>query len=385
MKIRRSIKEASTELLRDIKEHPWKYEYDSNDEESRQIYEEVCEELRRRTEKTVSSMPLRHSFKYTKEIVKEIKKHEKIKKYAIDNLPVKELIRHIERYEGKIVHYRGTVEKVLYTGLKDEFTLCFYAKYGVLSSGEILINYRGERVVEGDELDIWGVPKGIKTKKIFAYGEKNFPEIDLIYAEIKDNWIKRPLKLDKERVEAIKQKINMDEIIREKKETQKEERKQVLYGSIVIILLFSFFAWICIELSEEDPYTKPGPNDAYFALYCLGIIQTIDNYLNSWEYCVAHDDINGWRNTLKNLDTELDYYLKDITRFEDSSLSPLMRDYKCEFIIMLRYGKKFCAEGLKMIYTRDDSKTSEYIYLMGEQLKKCNSLMEQYTQANPIE
>ncbi|RLF97612.1 hypothetical protein DRN58_08465 [Thermococci archaeon] len=207
MKIRRSIKEASTELLRDIKEHPWKYEYDSNDEESRQIYEEVCEELRRRTEKTVSSMPLRHSFKYTKEIVKEIKKHEKIKKYAIDNLPVKELIRHIERYEGKIVHYRGTVEKVLYTGLKDEFTLCFYAKYGVLSSGEILINYRGERVVEGDELDIWGVPKGIKTKKIFAYGEKNFPEIDLIYAEIKDNWIKRPLKLDKERVESIKQKI----------------------------------------------------------------------------------------------------------------------------------------------------------------------------------
>jgi len=49
MKIRRSIKEASTELLRDIKEHPWKYEYDSNDEESKQIYEEVCEELRRRT------------------------------------------------------------------------------------------------------------------------------------------------------------------------------------------------------------------------------------------------------------------------------------------------------------------------------------------------
>lgn len=50
MKIRRSIKEASTELLRDIKEHPWKYEYDSNDEESKQIYEEVCEELRRRQE-----------------------------------------------------------------------------------------------------------------------------------------------------------------------------------------------------------------------------------------------------------------------------------------------------------------------------------------------
>jgi len=37
MKIRESIKEASTELLRDIKEHPWKYEYNVNDEESKQI------------------------------------------------------------------------------------------------------------------------------------------------------------------------------------------------------------------------------------------------------------------------------------------------------------------------------------------------------------
>jgi len=35
MEIRKSIKEASTELLKDIKEHPQKYEYDSNNEEGR--------------------------------------------------------------------------------------------------------------------------------------------------------------------------------------------------------------------------------------------------------------------------------------------------------------------------------------------------------------
>ena len=63
MEIRKSIKEASTELLKDIKEHPQKYEYDSNNEESRQIYEEVCEELRRRSKKIDM-----------KEIVKEINK-----------------------------------------------------------------------------------------------------------------------------------------------------------------------------------------------------------------------------------------------------------------------------------------------------------------------
>ena len=56
MEIRDSIKEASIELLRDIKEHPWKYEYDTNDKESKQIYEEVCEELRRRTKEEKGSI-----------------------------------------------------------------------------------------------------------------------------------------------------------------------------------------------------------------------------------------------------------------------------------------------------------------------------------------
>jgi len=66
MKIRDSIKEASIELLRDIKEHPWKY--DTNDEESKQIYEEVCEELRRRTREGKGKLEIIREFlKYLKE------------------------------------------------------------------------------------------------------------------------------------------------------------------------------------------------------------------------------------------------------------------------------------------------------------------------------
>jgi len=247
-------------------------------------------------------MPPRPSFKYMKEVAKEIKKHEKIKKYAIEKLSVKELTRYIKRYEGKIVHYRGTVNKVLYTGLKDEFTLCFYAKYGVLSFGNILINYRGERVGEGDELDIWGVPKGIKTKKIFAYGKENFPEIDLIYAEIKDNWIKRPLKLNEERVEAIKQKINMEEIIREKKETQKEERKQVLYGSVFLIALILVFSWICIELTEPEEISINIPNEEFF-VSDHGFVANVYINNSSNHFIVIY----GADYSLRYLDTEIAY------------------------------------------------------------------------------
>jgi len=168
-----------------------------------------------------------------------------LNQYTIDQLAVKELMRHIERYEGKIVHYKGSVSSVSYLGAKDEYRLTFFAIPGILSSGHILINYSGERVVEGDNLDVWGVVKGIKTITNNYGLEDHLPEMDMFYAEIKESGIPRPLKLNEGKVKLIRQRIDMKEAVEEKRKIEKEEEIP-LYGYVIgfIVLLLVGMALI---------------------------------------------------------------------------------------------------------------------------------------------
>ena len=110
---------------------------------------------------------------------------EDIKSKAIENLGYDELLRHNEEYIGEIVYYRGKVDQVS-ENWGGSYTLRIFVtkgEYG-LWEDDIWANYKGERVLEGDIVDIWGKVKGVKKYTTVLGSSRSIPEIDILHLEV---------------------------------------------------------------------------------------------------------------------------------------------------------------------------------------------------------
>ena len=93
-----------------------------------------------------------------------------------------DLMRNSHIYVGNIVYNRGEILQVN-ERRTDTYILRVATKQNTYGYHDdvIYVNYKGNRLLEGDIIDIWGKSKGLKTYKAILGNQITIPEIDSLY------------------------------------------------------------------------------------------------------------------------------------------------------------------------------------------------------------
>ncbi|MBP2202207.1 hypothetical protein J3E07_001648 [Methanococcus voltae] len=111
-------------------------------------------------------------------------------------VPYNDLFRHNSEYVGKLVHYRGKVLQVVVNGDKDydlrvatNFTerVGYDSKVTKMYNKDIIyVTYKGDILLEGDMVDIYGRVTGLKSYQNLVFDTVSIPEINAIKIEIEE-------------------------------------------------------------------------------------------------------------------------------------------------------------------------------------------------------
>jgi hypothetical protein len=110
---------------------------------------------------------------------------EEIKSGAV-TIPYDDLMRNNQAYVGKVAYYRGGVVQVSEV-YGDRYALRVATKeaeYLGYFENVIWVNYRGQRLLEGDIVDVWAEVKGLKTYTAVLGNEVTIPELDSLHLEL---------------------------------------------------------------------------------------------------------------------------------------------------------------------------------------------------------
>jgi hypothetical protein len=105
-----------------------------------------------------------------------------IKSKAI-TIPYDDLMRYNERYVGDIVYYRGKIMQIV-NSYGDNYTIRLATKqseYLGYSDNIIWVNYKGERLLEKDIIDVWGKVKGLQDYSALFGNQITIPAVDSLY------------------------------------------------------------------------------------------------------------------------------------------------------------------------------------------------------------
>ena len=93
-----------------------------------------------------------------------------------------DLMRHNDVYVGDIIYNRGEILQVN-ERRTDTYILRVATKQSTYGYHDdvIYVNYKGDRLLEGDLIDIWGISKGLKTYEAILGNQITIPEIDSLY------------------------------------------------------------------------------------------------------------------------------------------------------------------------------------------------------------
>ena len=93
-----------------------------------------------------------------------------------------DLMRHNDVYVGDIIYNRGEILQVN-ERRTDTYILRVATKQSTYGYHDdvIYVNYKGNRLLEGDLIDIWGKSKGLKTYEAILGNQITIPEIDSLY------------------------------------------------------------------------------------------------------------------------------------------------------------------------------------------------------------
>ena len=109
---------------------------------------------------------------------------EEIKSRAL-TIPYDDLMRNNDIYIGEIVYDRGEILQVS-ERRTNNYVLRVATKQSTYGYYEdiIWVNYEGNRLLEGDIIDVWGEPKGLKTYSALLGNQVTIPEIDSLHVEL---------------------------------------------------------------------------------------------------------------------------------------------------------------------------------------------------------
>lgn len=100
-------------------------------------------------------------------------------------MPYDQLFRENEKYVGKIVHIRGAIDQAVESGGNYVFRIATKENEYVGYTGDVVwVNYKGDRYIEQDVLDIWGRVVGLKKYQGVLGNEVTIPEINSLHAEL---------------------------------------------------------------------------------------------------------------------------------------------------------------------------------------------------------
>jgi hypothetical protein len=93
-----------------------------------------------------------------------------------------DLMRYNDVYVGDIIYNRGEILQVS-ERRTDTYILRVATKQSTYGYHDdvIYVNYKGNRLLEGDIIDIWGKSKGLKTYEAILGNQITIPEIDSLY------------------------------------------------------------------------------------------------------------------------------------------------------------------------------------------------------------
>lgn len=112
----------------------------------------------------------------------ELSKDE-IKATAVNDLTYDELMRHNESYIGKMVHYKGTVLQV-HNIYGNNYQLVIDISKSFMGGDMVHLNYEGERFLEDDRVEFYGIVKGLIDYETIFGGTTTIPEINAEILEL---------------------------------------------------------------------------------------------------------------------------------------------------------------------------------------------------------
>lgn len=94
-----------------------------------------------------------------------------------------DLARYNEQYVGKVVTVQGKVLQV--QNLYGDTYVLRVGTGGTFNSDDVVwINYAGQRVLEGDEVEVWGKVTGLSDYTAVLGNEITIPEIDALILDV---------------------------------------------------------------------------------------------------------------------------------------------------------------------------------------------------------
>lgn len=96
-----------------------------------------------------------------------------------------ELMRNNDDYVGKIVYKRGEILQVS-ERRTDQYVLRVATKWSEYGYYEdiIWVEYKGDRLLEGDIIDVWGESKGLETYSAVLGNQITIPKMDSVHTEL---------------------------------------------------------------------------------------------------------------------------------------------------------------------------------------------------------
>jgi len=96
-----------------------------------------------------------------------------------------ELMRNGDNYIGEVVYKRGEIRQVS-ERRTDKYVLRVATKWSEYGYYEdvIWIEYKGNRLLEGDIIDVWGESKGLETYDALLGNQITIPRIDSLHVEL---------------------------------------------------------------------------------------------------------------------------------------------------------------------------------------------------------
>lgn len=110
---------------------------------------------------------------------------EKIREEA-EYIAYDELFRNIEYYEGEAIHFPGAEVDQAFHGAVDEYRI-YVGRTPEDGSNDVYAQYDGRgRLIEGDQIELWGVVEGTITYETVLGEERTIPLITLVDFEMYD-------------------------------------------------------------------------------------------------------------------------------------------------------------------------------------------------------
>ena len=106
-------------------------------------------------------------------------------KNSASTIPYDDLMRHSDNHIGEIIYKRGEILQVS-ERRTDDYVLRVATKQSTYGYHEdiIWVNYEGDRLLEGDIIDVWGESKGLETYSALLGNQVTIPEIDSLHVEL---------------------------------------------------------------------------------------------------------------------------------------------------------------------------------------------------------